>query len=187
MSQKNERHSFLFHKTKSCIPVISFCIPTEHQTGKCGPRPAASNCRSRQKPQRFLAMPSKSRDTARVTQAGDKWNISSVCMHAKSLQLCLTLCNHTDGSPPGSSFLGILQARILEWVSVPSSRGPYLGIETASLKSPKLADRFFTTSTTCGAHQQYHKVTNQIDDIFLNILEIYENSPKYNPLKYSMF
>ena len=37
---------------------------------------------------------------------------------AKSLQLCLTLCNPIDGSPPGSSVPGILQARILEWVAI---------------------------------------------------------------------
>ena len=35
---------------------------------------------------------------------------------AKSLQSCLTLCDPIDGSPPGSSVPGILQARILEWV-----------------------------------------------------------------------
>ena len=35
----------------------------------------------------------------------------------------LTLCNPMDCSPPGSSVLGILQARILEWVAMPSSRG----------------------------------------------------------------
>ena len=33
---------------------------------------------------------------------------------AKSLQSCLTLCDPTDGSPPGSSVPGILQARILD-------------------------------------------------------------------------
>ena len=33
---------------------------------------------------------------------------------AKLLQLCLTVCDPIDGSPPGSSVLGILQARILE-------------------------------------------------------------------------
>ena len=44
-------------------------------------------------------------------------------MHAKLLQLCLTLCDLMDCSPPGSSVHGILQARILEWVSMPSSRG----------------------------------------------------------------
>ena len=37
---------------------------------------------------------------------------------AKSLQSCLTLCNPIDGSPPGSSLPGILQARILEWVTI---------------------------------------------------------------------
>ena len=37
---------------------------------------------------------------------------------AKSLQSCPTLCNPTDGSPPGSSDPGILQARILEWVAI---------------------------------------------------------------------
>ena len=34
-----------------------------------------------------------------------------------------TLCDPMDGSPPGSSVHGILQARILEWVALPSSRG----------------------------------------------------------------
>ena len=37
---------------------------------------------------------------------------------AKSLQLCLTLCNPIDGSPPGSPVPGILQARTLEWVAI---------------------------------------------------------------------
>ena len=37
---------------------------------------------------------------------------------AKSLQSCLTLWDPIDGSPPGSSVPGILQARILEWVAI---------------------------------------------------------------------
>ena len=37
---------------------------------------------------------------------------------AKSLQSCPTLCDPVDGSPPGSSIPGILQARILEWVAI---------------------------------------------------------------------
>ena len=37
---------------------------------------------------------------------------------AKSLQSCLTLCDPIDGSPPGSSIPGILQARILEWGAI---------------------------------------------------------------------
>ena len=39
---------------------------------------------------------------------------------AKSLQLCPTLCDPIDGSPPGSSVPGILQARTLEGVAFPS-------------------------------------------------------------------
>ena len=37
---------------------------------------------------------------------------------AKSLQLCPTLCDPLDGSPPGSPVPGILQARTLEWVAI---------------------------------------------------------------------
>ena len=37
---------------------------------------------------------------------------------AKLLQLCLTLCDPIDGSPPGFSVPGILQARTLEWVAI---------------------------------------------------------------------
>ena len=37
---------------------------------------------------------------------------------AKSLQLCLTLCDPIDGSPPDSPVPGILQARTLEWVAI---------------------------------------------------------------------
>ena len=40
---------------------------------------------------------------------------------AKSLQSCPTLCDPIDGSPPGSSVHGILQARTLEWVAISSS------------------------------------------------------------------
>ena len=43
---------------------------------------------------------------------------------AKSLQLCLTLCDPMDSSLPGSSAHRILQARILAWVAISYSRGP---------------------------------------------------------------
>ena len=45
------------------------------------------------------------------------------CVHAKSLWSCLTLCNPMDRSPSGSSVHGVLQARILGWVAMHSSRG----------------------------------------------------------------
>ena len=37
---------------------------------------------------------------------------------AKSLQLCPTLCDLIDGSPPGSPVPGVLQARTLAWVAI---------------------------------------------------------------------
>ena len=48
--------------------------------------------------------------------------IPHVCVHAKLLQSCLTLCDPMDCSLPGSSVHGILQARVLEGVAMPSSR-----------------------------------------------------------------
>ena len=44
-------------------------------------------------------------------------------VQARSLQSCPTLCDPIDYSPPGSSIHWILQARILEWFAMPSSRG----------------------------------------------------------------
>ena len=72
-----------------------------------------------------------------------------VCMCAKLLELCLTLCNPMDCSLSGSPIHGILQVRILEWVAMSSSRAlPDSGIEPASLMSLASADGFFTTSAT---------------------------------------
>ena len=68
-------------------------------------------------------------------------------MCAKLLQFCPSLCDPMDCSPSGSSVQGFLQARIMEWAALPSSRGSSdPGIEPASLMSPALADGFFTTS-----------------------------------------
>ena len=46
-----------------------------------------------------------------------------VVCYAKSLQLCPTLCDPMDYNPSGSSLHGTLQARVLEWVTISSSRG----------------------------------------------------------------
>ena len=47
----------------------------------------------------------------------------SACVWAKLLQDCSILCDPKDCTLPGSSGGGILQARTLEWVAIPSSRG----------------------------------------------------------------
>ena len=53
---------------------------------------------------------SKTQESSRKTAAA--------AAAAKSLQLCPTLCDPIDGSPPGSLVPGILQAKILEWVAI---------------------------------------------------------------------
>ena len=50
-------------------------------------------------------------------------NLSIYIFCARSLQWCPTLCDPVDCGPPGSSIHGILQSRILEWVTMPFSRG----------------------------------------------------------------
>ena len=50
--------------------------------------------------------------------AGRFFTTAAAAAAAKSLQLCPTLCDPIDGSPPGSAVLGILQARTLEWVAI---------------------------------------------------------------------
>ena len=53
----------------------------------------------------------------------ESWTIKKAAAAAKLLQSCPTLCDPIDGSPPGSSIHGILQARILEWVAISFSKG----------------------------------------------------------------
>ena len=76
-----------------------------------------------------------------------------LCLHAKSLQSCLTLYAPMDHRPLCSSAHGILQAWMLEWVAMPSSHGSSQPrIDSSSLMFPALAGGFFTTSTTWEAH-----------------------------------
>ena len=71
------------------------------------------------------------------------------CVHAKLLQSCLTLCDPMDHSLAGSSVHRILQTRILEWITMPSTRETSCpGIKCTSLVSPALTSMFFTSSAT---------------------------------------
>ena len=54
-------------------------------------------------------------------KAEEKFSLPNTCVCVKSLQSCRTLCDPMDCSLPG--FSGVLQARILEGVTMPSSRG----------------------------------------------------------------
>ena len=70
----------------------------------------------------------------------------NACVSAKSLPLCLTLWDSMDGSPPGSSVQGLLQARILKWVVMASSRDLLSPeIECTYSEAPALQADSFTT------------------------------------------
>ena len=63
-------------------------------------------------------------------------NAAAAAAAAKSLQLCLTLCDPIDGSPPGSPVHGILQARTLEWVAISFSSAWKCSTMAASIYIP---------------------------------------------------
>ena len=67
-------------------------------------------------------------------------------------QSCPTLCDPMDYSPPSSSVHGILQARILEWVVIPFSRGSFGPRDQTQVYC--IAGRFFTNWATREAHHQ---------------------------------
>ena len=71
-------------------------------------------------------------------------------------ELCLTLCDPMDYSLPGSSIHGILQARILEWVAMPSSTGSSCPRNRTCVScSSCIAGGFFTTEPP-GKPKMYH-------------------------------
>ena len=77
---------------------------------------------------------------------------SLVC--TKSLQLCPTLCDPVGCSPPGSSVHEILQARILEWVVMPFSRGSSPPRDqTHVCYVPSIDRQVFTASITWEAQE----------------------------------
>ena len=80
-------------------------------------------------------------------QSANHW--VGACLCAQSFQSRPTLWDPIDHSSPGSSVHGILQARILEWLVMPSSRGSSQPRDQTRVSFISwIADRFFTTSTT---------------------------------------
>ena len=69
-----------------------------------------------------------------------------MCMHAKLLQSCPTLCDPMDCSLSGSSVRGILQARMPEWVTIPFSRGSFWPKDQTQVSC--IAGRFLTVWAT---------------------------------------
>ena len=101
-------------------------------------------------------------EVALLRQCYSKWRIILIsrlknsqvkyvcaCMHVKSLQSCVTLCDSMDCSPPGSSVHGVFQVRILEWVDMSSCR-----------RSSWLRDQTCVSCVSCtGRRILYHWAT----------------------------
>jgi len=66
----------------------------------------------------YLDMESGSHYLTAIKPKNQGFSGGAAAAAAKLLQSCLTLCDPTDGSPPGSPVPGILQARTLEWVAI---------------------------------------------------------------------
>ena len=78
-----------------------------------------------------------------------------MCVCARSVtQSCLTLCDLMDCSPPGYSIHGIFQARTLEWVDIPFSRGSSQARDWTLLSC--IAGRFFLPSEPPGKPRHLH-------------------------------
>ena len=75
-----------------------------------------------------------------------KANSDLTAAAAKSLQLCLTLCNTIDGSPPGSPVPGILQARTLEWVAISFSNAWKWKVKVKSLSRVRVFETPWTAA-----------------------------------------
>ena len=68
--------------------------------------------------------------------------ISHMCMYVLVAQLCPTICDPMDCSPPGSSVHGIVQAWILDWVAISFARGSSWPRDWTEVSC--IAGRFFT-------------------------------------------
>jgi len=90
----------------------------------------------------------KRRKSGRLWQRG--WTLKALVLLAQSW---LALCDPMDCSPPGSCLHGILQARILEWVAIPFSRGSSWPRDRTQVSC--IAGGFFTVWATGESWRHY--------------------------------
>ena len=100
-----------------------------------------------------------------------------VCVCAQS---CLTLCNPRDCSPPGSPVHGVLPARILEWVSTPSSRESSWPGNWTLISC--IAGRFFTHGTTWEAQVTCRILQLWVMWVGCCYLQAHQSSPPWEDL-----
>ena len=102
----------------ACAPLLQLCLTLCYPVAYC-PQCSSVPGILQARILGWVAMPS----SRGCFQPRGQTQIFIVLVHAKLLQSCPTLCSPVDCSLPNSSVHGILQARIQEWVAMPSSRG----------------------------------------------------------------
>ena len=105
---------------------------------------------------------------------------------AKSLQSCLTLCDPTDSSPPGSPVPGILQARILEWVAISFSNAWKWKVKVKLLSCVQLFMSPWTAAyqpppSMWFSRQEYWSWLPLLSPLFIVTLPKFTNLKMYQP------
>ena len=104
-----------------------------------------------------------------------------VCVHMLVAQLCPTLCDPVDCNPSGFSIHGILQARILEWVAMPLSRGSSQSRNWSSVSKGRFITIWATREALSVCYNCTHTHTYRIawDNYRFNISEILKRVNTY--------
>ena len=134
---------FIESKIQLIEDVPQYCVPLRktnsvnlHHTTSCKVHPTSRDIKACKKPLlKLMYLP------VNTCIINNKCLYSPYCCLVA--QSCLTLCDAMDYSPPGSSAHGILQARILKWVAISSSRGSSRPRDQTLISH--LAGGFFTT------------------------------------------
>ena len=110
-----------------------------------------------------------------------KANMKYAAAAAKSLQSCPTLCDPTDGSPPGSPIPGILQARTLEWVAISFSNGWKWKVKVKPLSHVRLVETPWTA-----AHQAPPSMGFSRQEHWSGVRQLYEEGILF-PISYPRY
>ena len=121
--------------------------------------------------------------------------LSYVAAAAKSHQLCLTLCDPIDGSPPGSPVPGILQARTLGWVAISFSNAWKWKVKGKSLSRDRLQATPWTAAHQAPpsmglSRQEYWSevpLTTWLVNILSPLMRPTAHTHIYNPFKILLF
>ena len=99
--------------------------------------------------------------------------MSAAAAAAKSLQSWPTLCDPIDGSPPGSSVLGILQARTLEWVAISFSNAWKWKVKVKSQSCPTLSDPMDCSLPGSSVHGIFQARVLEWGAIAFSVINVY--------------